>query len=385
MKILFYSHSSTAYGATTSMVDLIIGMKLLYPSIIVHVVLPNKGPLEEILLKESINYAVIPHKSWHYDSELSARKKSENIFLWKLWFSKNKWQKKIFNFFYLRKHLEFAISFTPDYIYINSSLAPMGTYVATHLKIPFIWHHRETVNDNATHFFLEYPREFKSIFKKAELHIYTSQFLKSFYENLMPSFLSLEVFDGVRKKEESHSRKIPEYMGVIRLGLVGRVNTQKGQKEVIEVFKKLKNPEKYELHIIGGGDLKYIKNICGLGNDFKNIIYHGFLSKKIIFDQFDFLIMNSKNEAFGRVVAEANFYGIPAIAKKSGALTEIIKNNKTGFLYDTPEELLQILSDIEKFDIEQYKILSIAALDHFKENFNIEDHTIKIVEKIKNL
>src|SRR5680860_168299 len=147
MKLLFYSHSSTLYGASTSLVNLISGIKIQDASIEFHVVIPDEGPLSNYLKEENISFSVLPHYFWTYNLDLSNRKKKQNYLLWKIWFFKNKWEKRLKNRVYFNRHKEFVKEYAPDYIYVNSSLAPMGAKVATRLKIPFIWHHRETLDD----------------------------------------------------------------------------------------------------------------------------------------------------------------------------------------------------------------------------------------------
>src|SRR5690606_15920874 len=135
MKVLFYSHSATKYGATSSLTNLIMGINKLYPEIKVHVILPKKGPLIEYLQDNNIPYTVIPHKPWYINGALSLKRKKKNVIIWKVWLLKNKWQKWFFNFINLIKHINFTKKYSPDYIYVNSSLAPMGIYVSSFLKI----------------------------------------------------------------------------------------------------------------------------------------------------------------------------------------------------------------------------------------------------------
>lgn len=385
MKILFYSHSSTTYGATSSMVNLIMGINKIYPKINVHVILPKQGPLTSHLSEKGIPYSVIVNKPWFFNSELSNKKKKENVLLWKIWFLKNKWQKKFLNMFFFKKHLAFTKKFSPDFIYTNSSLAPMGGYVALKLNIPFVWHHRETVNDFAYNYYLEFPKEFQNLYSNTNLHIFTSSFLAKNYNRFTSNGASLVTFNGVKfKLNLKPSGKLLKNK-IIRLGLVGRINSQKGQKEVLEVFHKLSKKDRYELHIIGDGNRDYIQSI-GCINDNKNIIFHGFLNKDEIFNKFDFLIMNSTNEAFGRVVAEANYNGIPVIAKNSGAFPEIINDRVTGFIFNDPDELQRILENLDSYlKPEEYEKLSKNARHKFEENFSIEDYTNNIIEKLKKI
>jgi hypothetical protein len=385
MKILFYSHSSTAYGATSSMVNLIMGIRKLYPSISVHVILPKRGRLESVLIEQDIPYTIILNNPWFYNAELSNKKKKSNWVLWYLWFLKNKWQKKISNKLFLKKHVAFAKTFSPDYIYTNSSLAPMGGYVSLKMGIPFIWHHRETVNDSAYNYYLEFPKEFDDLYLNTKLHVFTSSFLAKNYSKFTSNGASLITFNGVKFKSDFNSKERLSPDERIKLGLVGRINSQKGQKEVIEVFHKLRKNNRYELHIIGDGNKDYIQSI-GCLNEQANLIFHGFLNKNEIFNKFDFLIINSTNEAFGRVVAEANYNGIPVIAKNSGAFPEIIDDKINGFIFNNTNELQIILEKLDSYiKTGEYEKLSKNARHKFEKNFSIEDYTIKIVEKLKNL
>lgn len=387
MRLLFYSHSSTLYGASTSLVNLISGIKILDPSIEFHVVIPDKGPLSNFLKEENISFSIIPHYFWIYNLELSNRKKKQNYLLCKIWFLKNKWEKSLRNWYYFDRHIELAKKYAPDFIYVNSSLAPMGAKVATHLKIPFIWHHRETLDDPETGFYLEYPRSFNKLFNKARLHIYPSKFLRNSYprnEN------ELVVYNGVNFKIEKYINDRPSSISALKFGVVGRINSQKDQVGVVSVFKDLTGKYKnkgfnHELHIIGEGEKYYVDQIKK-SIDAQKIYFKGFLMPDEIFKEIDYLIVNANNEAFGRVVAEANFYGIPVIAKNSGALSEILTHGINGFLYNDPVELYKILEKlIFDFDNLQYRKLSNSSRKEFEEKFSIGDHTRKIFLKIEEL
>ncbi len=175
--------------------------------------------------------------------------------------------------------------------------------------------------------------------------------------------------------------------------MVGRINSQKNQMEIIDFFNSSKfktlNIE-YQLHIMGGGEDKYIRKISE-NKISESIKFFGFLDKPYLFKEIDFLIINSVNEAFGRVVAEANFYGIPVLARASGALPEIIIEGRNGFLFENLEQFEELLIKICRyFSLEDYKVISKLSRDHFTENFSFEystEQTYKLFNKhiqIKN-
>ncbi len=388
MRLLFYSHFSTLYGASRSLVNLILGIKNQDPSIEIHVIIPENGPLCDYLTREYISFSVIPHYFWIYNNELSTRKKKENYLLWKTWYFKNKWEKGFRNNIYFKRHIQFVKKYSPDYIYVNSSLAPMGAKVADRLKIPFIWHHRETLNDPETGYYLEDPKSFYEFFKKARLHIYPSKFLRDFYPKVENGFIA---FNGVNFiTEKCINMKTPNTISSLKFGVVGRINPQKDQEGLVSVFKALN--EKYrnqgfdhELHIIGDGDNYYIDQIKNSIKN-QNIYFKGFLKTDEIFKNMDFLIVNANNEAFGRVVAEANFNGIPVIAKDSGALSEIVTPGSNGFLFKGPTELSALLESlILNFRENDYIDLSEKSRLEFEKKFTIEHYCSSILSEISKL
>ena len=54
------------------------------------------------------------------------------------------------------------------------------------------------------------------------------------------------------------------------------------------------------------------------------------------------------DEPFGRVVTESMACGTPVVAFNRGAMPEIIKNGKTGFVVNTLEEMIESLEKIDE-------------------------------------
>ena len=62
------------------------------------------------------------------------------------------------------------------------------------------------------------------------------------------------------------------------------------------------------------------------------------------------LLMCSENEAYGRVTAEAMLNDCIVIGRNSGGTAELIEHEKTGFLYNTNEELIFLMEKVLNMD-----------------------------------
>jgi len=358
MRILFYAHSSTLYGANRSLIDLILGFKKNNPEIVVLVIIPSSNPLGAELKRNSINFEAIPHYNWFYNKEVADKWRLKSLSIFKLWFYKNKYAKILKNRYNLKRHLNAAKKFNPDFIYINSSLAPMGLIVSERLGVKNIWHHRETVNEAFYGYYLEDIKKLTKYFKQTDLHIFTSEFLLKQFAPFRGKSKKV-IFNGVVPASVLLNRTFNSEK--IRFGIVGRINNQKGQKEIIELFTDPDFSEsKYpiELHIVGVGDKDFMNWLQLIKTS--NIIFHNYLDRYDIYDKFDFLIANSVYEAFGRTIAEANFNGIPVVARNSGAFPEII-SKINGYIYSNMMELKLILEELSYIKMTEYSQLSESS------------------------
>jgi glycosyltransferase involved in cell wall biosynthesis len=229
---------------------------------------------------------------------------------------------------------------------------------------------------------LENTKNFSKYFKQTNLHIFTSEFL-------LKQFASFEgeskkvIFNGVVPAAMELNRTFNP--NKIRFGIVGRINNQKNQKEVIELFNRiiLLNNYDIELHIIGAGDNEFLNWFKGIQSKF--IFYHEFLDRYVIYDKFDILISNASNEAFGRTIAEANYSGIPVILRNSGAFPELVKDGVNGFLYEdliALEVFIKSLSEIKRIEFETF---SKNCLGFAKEIFNHITLSKKVLKEIRKL
>lgn len=368
MRILFYAHSSTLYGANRSLIELIAGLQELYPGEIEpHLIIPSEGPIISELEKQQIPYSVIPHFNWIYFSEHGERWEYSK-FLHGLWRAKNKYLKKLKNRIYFSRHLKFAKDYDPDILYVNSSLNPMGLYVGEKLQKKIVWHHRETVEEPAYGYYLESFSEFKRYLNSVSMNIYISKFLKKLYFEQFGSHKSEVIYNYIDERDFNIQEK-NFVSGKVRFGMVGRINKQKGQEEIVELFNEpeIRN-QNIELHLFGYGDQKLLNDVI---HGTENVIYHGFVEKNNLYNQFDVLIANSTNEAFGRNVVEALLNGIPVLAKNSGAFEEILNEINYGRLYDSKEKLKSLIQEARVFISKPTNDFSTNSSFYFIQKFSL--------------
>ena len=112
-------------------------------------------------------------------------------------------------------------------------------------------------------------------------------------------------------------------------GYVGRIDEKKGCSLLCQTFNEISE----KLMIFGKGESEYCHKLAKMSNS--NISFNGFHASEEIYPKINVLIVPSLwREPFGRIVIEANSFGIPVIASRSGGLEELIVENVNGLLFD---------------------------------------------------
>jgi len=140
------------------------------------------------------------------------------------------------------------------------------------------------------------------------------------------NFITEEYFKNIHKK-------VPKARDKFIIIFIGRLQKQKGVHLLIEAFRQLAY-RNVELWIIGDGEeSSSLKRAAGQDS---HIHFWGRLNHKDLasyLEKADVLVAPSLcPETFGIVLIEAMAYGIPIIASRIGAFTEIIADNENGIL-----------------------------------------------------
>ncbi|MBC7465729.1 MAG: glycosyltransferase family 4 protein [Bdellovibrio sp.] len=178
-------------------------------------------------------------------------------------------------------------------------------------------------------------------------------------------------------KFEPHFKPIPNKDVAVKIGIVARVDRQKGQEIAIRALKKLvdEKSRRWTLHLFGEdtpSETPIRPQLASLAAELgiaDNVIFEGFqenVGEKI--QNLDLIWMPSYKETFGRCIIEGMASGIPVIASNAGGVPDIIQPKKNGLLFETknPDDLFEktlslindpvLFSAIQKqarFDVEQ--------------------------------
>jgi len=178
------------------------------------------------------------------------------------------------------------------------------------------------------------------------------------------------------------------------LALIGRVTPIKGHVDFIKAVLLLKNRfPKIRAWIVGSvtqDKISYFATLKELISRYrleKNISFfeeHQDIAK--VLEKTDVVVAPSTGqEAFGRVIVEAQAKGRPVVASRVGGIVDIIEDGKTGLLVP-PREPAKIQEAVERLltDRELYNSIVQHARTHAEEHFSLEamaDKTLAVYEK----
>lgn len=203
------------------------------------------------------------------------------------------------------------------------------------------------------------------LFRKVFTHILANSeetkrtILQNLNKYIHPSKIKV-IYNGIRlneinKKNTGFMKIIQEKAKGVILGNAGRLTTQKGHHHLLDVCRILKNKQlEFTLFIAGGGELKEKLN---------NMIKEYHLQNEVILLDFvndmesfmhsiDIFLLSSIWEGFGYVLVEAMIKSKPVVAFNLSSNSEIVTEDKTGFLVKYPdiqmfaEKTYQLMEDV---------------------------------------
>ena len=141
---------------------------------------------------------------------------------------------------------------------------------------------------------------------------------------------SVEIPKNFTKKEKLADEII--------FGYVGSLSPSKGIEFLLKNFRKINIPN-IKLYVYGRGITKAYEIQLKEKYESDKILFKGFQKPEKIYTNIDILIVPSLwNEPFGRIVIEANSYGIPVLASNRGGIPELIENGKNGYIFNSDKE-----------------------------------------------
>ena len=316
MKIICLHQSADLYGSDRSFLQVIEFLKGSGQFSKITVVLPRTGPLAEMLINLDIEVIFM---------ELSL--------LSKTYLKKFQWGKIIFPLLASRKKLELIEKY--DILYVNTSVILDFYLLAPFLNLKKIIHIREIP--------AKWLGKILSAFiaRSNALVIFNSYSTQQSFASFKNSRVIHNAFEGYDYVETKKNTEVPDTDRPLKILLIGRINTWKGQDFVIEALSKLSD-RNFKLRIVGStaaGNEDLLEKLKTLTRNLN-------LDTKIDFIPFAsdpseeyknadlVLVPSTKPEPFGRIAIEAMSAGKPVLAANHGGLPEIISHEKNGFLFE---------------------------------------------------
>lgn len=260
-------------------------------------------------------------------------------------------------------------------VVINSRLGSgkFAIFLSKLFKIPVVVHERL---ESKISYFEKY------IFDKVKIITMSDYLKKHLINQNLSSKNIITIYDGVSVKNLKKENSLKEKSVV----MVGNIMPWKGQEIFVKSHKYLKT--KNVKYYIAGEifDNIYFSNISKYFNKNK-IIYLGFVDNIIeCIRKHNILVHASqKPEPFGRTIIEAMSVGVPVIASNTGGPKESIKNDITGYHFNSksPKDLAKKIDLVFKNE-DETRVVVNNALDEIKNVFNIEISSKKIFDIYMN-
>jgi len=376
MKVLYIIHSTIMGGATVSFLNMIEGLKK-NKKIIPYVVFPANSENNQLLIGKLKEFEI---EYFPIQIIMSIYPKIKN--LKDVLFFPFKLSKLIVNkYVSLNKLKSIVVKISPDIIHTNTSVIREGYKVAKMFKIPHCLHIREYQDKDFNMRILPTKQLFISSLKSDNVIAITNDLIEHFH--LKNSENAHVIYNGVLYENEKNYIHDKEKYFLC----ASRISPEKGINEAIKGFAEFcKTNSDYNLLIAGfSSNKKYMielqKLVEKLGLTGK-VEFLGFKNKQEIeqlMSKSCALIVASKCEAFGRMTAEANFYGCFVIGRNSGGTCEILENTKGGWLYNNQVELTKFMHvAVNLAGTEQYREKITNAQNVAVAAYSIEQNVNKI-------
>ena len=142
-----------------------------------------------------------------------------------------------------------------------------------------------------------------------------------------------------------------------------------------------------KIHFLGDGDNSNLLKKLAKDIDV-DILFHGFVNRKRLFNIFSkshFIVLPSQSEGFPKVIAEASNFGCIPIVSNVGSISQYIKDQENGFLWQS--EKMNFLSFFNLFSKSIYsyrKNLKKMALKahEFSSKFTYNMYNSSLNDKI---
>lgn len=344
LKVAFFTHYSSLYGANRSLLNLIDG--LMKYDVLPYIICPNEGEITEALHNRGVPVEILPIQQWVGEKPVPT--KNFLKYVNRIIRSRHQVFLRLYTNFRLLNFLSKKLhSQEIDIVYTNSSVISIGMLVAKQLKIPHVWHLREFGDLD----YGLYP-DWGIYIQKQVLHlsdkfIAVSEAIRNHLVEDVDKERVHVIYNGVASETEfnrlySINQRKADTRQYYTFAILGFIHSGKGQDVAIKALSLVvkKFPET-RLLIIGSGNTQYLQQLVKDLSLEGNIEFWGYVSDPYqAYLACDAVLMCSQNEGMGRVTVEAMSACRPVIGYSNAGTLELIEHEHNGLLYQGNHEEL---------------------------------------------
>lgn len=367
LTVLYICIDSTLGGSTLSLLDLIDSV---YERVNPIVLLPQKGLAYDFFVSHRIESYVFPFVTLHEFS------KNRLIDVWNhpwRWHPIKKRRLDIKCALFLKKNLHGR---KIDIIHTNTSPNDVGVFLSKFFRAKHVWQVRECLDDHAQFKLYGGQKRLIRMINQADARIAISEYVRSHWQMVKGN--TFLIHDAVCAKDDAVCT-LPKDKYVLFVSYF--LSEAKGSRIAVKAFGLSRLFEEgFKLVLMGNCSTDYQMSLQATANDFQCEEGVVFLpcqrNVKPIYEKAAALIMASKYEGFGRVTAEAMFYGCPVIAHKSGGTLDVVIDGKTGYLFNEIENCAELL---RKVCLTDQQDVILQAQEYAVTNFSTDMYGSRIL------
>lgn len=333
MKVLYITNDSGLSGSTIALKNLL--SYLIPHGVEAYCICRSEGDFTEWCLSKNIPYSVFPY-NWNCQP-LRTTFRDKLAYYW-----------RIYKYYQEEKRCMDALEkvckeFHPDIIHTNNGIIHWGYKLAKKIGVKHVWHLREYQDKD---FSMTPIPSMKAFCKMAQdSHcICITQGVQDYFH--LEKGNSCVIYDGVLPMHSSRYCMEKEDYFLF----VGRIEPSKGIEELLHAYYEYnKRGGTIPLWIAGSGKPLYIQERMNEAEKYSSSVkFLGFRSDRLeLMYKAKATIVPSRFEGFGFITVEAIMNGCFVIGHNAGGTSEIAKECKSVYLYDTEEDLVNLLVDIE--------------------------------------
>ena len=219
-----------------------------------------------------------------------------------------------------------------DLVYANGPRVLLGASLASRGRVPILFHAH-----NSLHRFYAAPLAGWSVRSRASSVVACSHFVADPLRPYVPAKRLQVIHNG----SSDLGYRTRTFERPWRIGIVGRIEPQKGQAEFVEAARRIPNAQ-FLVCGPAGSSPGYYEQLLTRARGLPVEFLGWQDDRAALFARLDLLVIASTQEGLPLVMLEAFSAGVPVVAFPVGGIPEAIQHGRTGFLM--PERSAEALA-----------------------------------------